>query len=151
MAFQYLFVTVRRMQRYELPNRRGTRLIAWKHGAHATVDGGQYSLPVELASRLSWLSKPLSDLICPILLRIARFVKTSDSVTADRSAVQASVLNWGSVWMLFFYRVCCFYAVNQGWVQITRRWDLLTANFGSGYPRAATVEKGEQVMALICD
>ncbi|MDB4394147.1 creatininase family protein [bacterium] len=44
-----------------------------------------------------------------------------------------------------------FNALNQGWVQITRRWDLLTTNTGSGYPHAATAEKGEQVMALICD
>ena len=44
-----------------------------------------------------------------------------------------------------------FNALNQGWVQITRRWDLLTTNSGSGYPRAATAEKGEQVMALICE
>jgi creatinine amidohydrolase len=44
-----------------------------------------------------------------------------------------------------------FHAVNQGWVQITRKWDLLTTNCGSGFPHAATAEKGEQVMALICD
>ena len=44
-----------------------------------------------------------------------------------------------------------FHAVNQGWVQITRRWDLLTTNCGSGFPHAATAEKGERLMALICD
>jgi len=44
-----------------------------------------------------------------------------------------------------------FHAVNQGWVQITRKWDRLTTNSGSGYPHAATAEKGEQVMGLICD
>ena len=44
MAFQYLFVTERWMQRYELPNRWGTRPIAGKHGVHASVDGGLYSL-----------------------------------------------------------------------------------------------------------
>lgn len=44
-----------------------------------------------------------------------------------------------------------FDAVNQGWVQITRRWDLLTTNCGSGFPHAATAEKGEQLMALICE
>ena len=32
------------MQGYELPNRWGTRPIAGKHGAHASVDGRLYSL-----------------------------------------------------------------------------------------------------------
>ncbi len=44
-----------------------------------------------------------------------------------------------------------FEAVNQGWVQITRRWDLLTTNAGSGNPHKATAEKGEQVMKVIVD
>lgn len=44
-----------------------------------------------------------------------------------------------------------FEAVNQGWVQITRRWDLLTTNAGSGNPHHATAEKGVQVMDLIVD
>ncbi|MDE0864492.1 MAG: creatininase family protein [Rubripirellula sp.] len=44
-----------------------------------------------------------------------------------------------------------FRAVNEGWVQITRRWDLLTTNCGSGYPHAATADKGKQVMDLISD
>ncbi len=42
-----------------------------------------------------------------------------------------------------------FPAVNQGWVQITRRWDLLTTNTGSGDPHAASAEKGRQVMQVI--
>ncbi len=42
-----------------------------------------------------------------------------------------------------------FHAVNQGWVQITRRWDLLTTNTGSGNPHQASAEKGEQVMRVI--
>ncbi len=42
-----------------------------------------------------------------------------------------------------------FDAVNQGWVQITRRWDLLTTNCGSGNPHQATAEKGEQIMQVI--
>lgn len=44
-----------------------------------------------------------------------------------------------------------FEAVNQGWVQITRRWDLLTTNTGSGNPHAASADKGRQVMNLIVD
>ena len=44
-----------------------------------------------------------------------------------------------------------FHSVNQGWVQITRTWDLLTTNTGSGYPHAATADKGKQLMGLICD
>ncbi len=44
-----------------------------------------------------------------------------------------------------------FEAVNQGWVQITRRWDLLTTNAGSGNPHLATAEKGVQVMKVIVD
>lgn len=37
-----------------------------------------------------------------------------------------------------------FEAVNQGWVQITRPWHLLTTNSGAGDPRAATARKGEE-------
>lgn len=44
-----------------------------------------------------------------------------------------------------------FEAVNRGWVQITRRWDLLTTNAGSGNPHQATAEKGQQVMRVIVD
>lgn len=42
-----------------------------------------------------------------------------------------------------------FEAVNAGWVSITRPWHLLTTNSGSGYPHAATADKGKQVMELI--
>lgn len=44
-----------------------------------------------------------------------------------------------------------FEAINQGWVQITRRWDLLTTNTGSGNPHQATAEKGHRVVNLIVD
>jgi len=39
-----------------------------------------------------------------------------------------------------------FDAVNRGWVSITRRWDLLTSNTGSGNPHPATAEKGERLV-----
>ncbi len=42
-----------------------------------------------------------------------------------------------------------FKAVNEGWVQITRRWDLLTTNCGSGNPHQASAEKGEKIMQVI--
>ena len=35
-----------------------------------------------------------------------------------------------------------FEAVNQGWVQITRPWHLLTTNSGAGDPRPATAAQG---------
>ena len=44
-----------------------------------------------------------------------------------------------------------FEAVDQGWIQITRRWDLLTANTGSGDPHAATAEKGHRITEIIVD
>ncbi|MGB7345699.1 MAG: creatininase family protein [Pirellulaceae bacterium] len=44
-----------------------------------------------------------------------------------------------------------FDAVNNGWVQITRRWDLLTTNCGSGNPHAATAQKGHQVTQVVVD
>lgn len=44
-----------------------------------------------------------------------------------------------------------FEALRQGWVSITRPWHLLTTNSGSGYPHAATAEKGEQLMNLIVE
>ena len=39
-----------------------------------------------------------------------------------------------------------FEAINKGWVSITRPWHLLTTNSGSGYPHAATAEKGKKMM-----
>jgi creatinine amidohydrolase len=43
-----------------------------------------------------------------------------------------------------------FNAVNEGWVEITRPWHLLTTNSGSGDPRAATAAKGEAVTERVC-
>ena len=59
--------------------------------------------------------------------------KQDGSLTADQGAT----------------RPTRFEAINQGWVQITRRWDLLTTNAGSGNPHLATAEKGVQVMEVI--
>jgi creatinine amidohydrolase len=42
-----------------------------------------------------------------------------------------------------------FKAINEGWVQISRPWHLLTEDTGMGDPRAATAEKGRQVMELV--
>lgn len=42
-------------------------------------------------------------------------------------------------------------ALNQGWVSITRPWHLLTTNSGSGYPHAATADKGERMMAVLVE
>lgn len=42
-----------------------------------------------------------------------------------------------------------FEAVNKGWVGLTRQWDLLTSNSGSGYPHEATAEKGEKLMEIL--
>ncbi|MBT6848024.1 MAG: creatininase family protein, partial [Planctomycetaceae bacterium] len=42
-------------------------------------------------------------------------------------------------------------AVNKKWVSITRQWDLLTSNSGSGYPHAATAEKGERLMEVLTE
>ncbi|TWU07252.1 Creatinine amidohydrolase [Symmachiella macrocystis] len=39
-----------------------------------------------------------------------------------------------------------FEAVNRGWVSITRRWDLLTSNTGSGNPHPATADKGRRLV-----
>lgn len=44
-----------------------------------------------------------------------------------------------------------FEAVNRGWVSITRPWHLLTTNSGSGYPHAATAEKGRRLMAHLVE
>jgi creatinine amidohydrolase len=40
-------------------------------------------------------------------------------------------------------------ALREGWVSITRPWHLLTTNAGSGYPHAATAEKGHRLMEVI--
>jgi creatinine amidohydrolase len=42
-----------------------------------------------------------------------------------------------------------FEAVNKGWVSITRPWHLLTTNSGSGYPHAATAEKGRELVEQV--
>ncbi len=42
-----------------------------------------------------------------------------------------------------------FDAVNKGLVSITRPWHLLTTNSGSGYPHAATAEKGRKMMDVV--
>jgi creatinine amidohydrolase len=39
-----------------------------------------------------------------------------------------------------------FAAVNEGWVNLTRPWHLLTTNSGAGNPHPATAEKGRQLM-----
>ncbi|QDT10047.1 Creatinine amidohydrolase [Planctomycetes bacterium K23_9] len=44
-----------------------------------------------------------------------------------------------------------FEAINKGWIQITRQWDLLTTNCGSGNPHQSTVEKGHQVTKVVVD
>lgn len=46
-------------------------------------------------------------------------------------------------------RKMAFEALENGWVSITRPWHLLTTNSGSGYPHAATPEKGERLMELL--
>jgi creatinine amidohydrolase len=44
-----------------------------------------------------------------------------------------------------------FAAVNQGWVQITRPWHLLTTNSGAGNPHRSTAEKGKQLMEVVVE
>jgi creatinine amidohydrolase len=44
-----------------------------------------------------------------------------------------------------------FEAVNKGWVSITRPWHLLTTNSGSGYPHAATAEKGKMLLDKVVE
>lgn len=44
-----------------------------------------------------------------------------------------------------------FEAVNRGWVGLTRPWHLLTTNSGSGYPHAASAEKGRKMMDIVVE
>jgi creatinine amidohydrolase len=44
-----------------------------------------------------------------------------------------------------------FAAVNQGWVEITRPWHLLTTNSGAGDPRPATAAQGEALTEIVVD
>ncbi len=44
-----------------------------------------------------------------------------------------------------------FDAVNQGWVSITRRWDHLTTNCGSGNPHLSSAEKGKKCVELLVE
>lgn len=42
-------------------------------------------------------------------------------------------------------------AVNQGWIEITRPWHLLTTNTGAGDPRAASAAKGQELTRIVVD
>lgn len=44
-----------------------------------------------------------------------------------------------------------FEALTQGWVEVSRAWDKLTTNSGSGDPRSATAEKGERWLRILVD
>jgi creatinine amidohydrolase len=44
-----------------------------------------------------------------------------------------------------------FEALNQGWVELTRPWHLLTTNSGAGNPHAATKEKGERLVEVLVE
>lgn len=44
-----------------------------------------------------------------------------------------------------------FHALEKGWVGMTRPWHLLTTNSGSGNPHAASAEKGNRLMEVICE
>lgn len=44
-----------------------------------------------------------------------------------------------------------FEAINRGWVGLTRPWHLLTTNSGSGYPHAASAEKGRKMMDIVVE
>lgn len=44
-----------------------------------------------------------------------------------------------------------FRAVNEGWVGLTRDWDILTQNTGSGNPIEASAEKGKELMELLIE
>jgi creatinine amidohydrolase len=48
-------------------------------------------------------------------------------------------------------RATRFKAVEEGWVSLTRPWHLLTTNSGSGYPHAASAEKGERLMEVLVE
>ena len=44
-----------------------------------------------------------------------------------------------------------FRAVNEGWVGLTRDWDVLTQNTGSGNPIEASADKGKELMELLIE
>jgi len=44
-----------------------------------------------------------------------------------------------------------FDAINRGWVSMTRPWHLVSKNTGLGDPRAATAEKGRQLMEVVVE
>jgi creatinine amidohydrolase len=42
-------------------------------------------------------------------------------------------------------------AINRGWISITRPWHLATTNTGVGNPKAATADKGRQLMDVLVE
>jgi creatinine amidohydrolase len=44
-----------------------------------------------------------------------------------------------------------FDAINRGWVSMTRPWHLVSKNTGLGNPKAATAEKGKQLMEVVVE
>ena len=44
-----------------------------------------------------------------------------------------------------------FEAIDRGWAQITRPWDILTTNAGVGNPHEATAEKGKRIVETVVE
>lgn len=44
-----------------------------------------------------------------------------------------------------------FEALNRGWVSLTRPWHLVSKNTGLGNPRAASAQKGRQLMDVLVE
>ena len=44
-----------------------------------------------------------------------------------------------------------FKGLNEGWISMSRPWDLLTTNSGAGNPHQATAEKGQRLMQVLVD
>ncbi len=57
--------------------------------------------------------------------------------------VDVSLADSGSV------KPSTFEAINKGWVQVTRPWDIVTTNSGVGDPRQASADKGKQVIEVL--
>jgi creatinine amidohydrolase len=68
-------------------------------------------------------------------LGLAFFPELLKPELADEGRIRSTALN----------------AVNRGWISITRPWHLATTSTGMGDPRAATAEKGKQLMDVLVE
>lgn len=72
-------------------------------------------------------------------------METSIAMHCFPELVDVSLADSGTV------RSARFEAINKGWVQVTRPWDIVTTNSGVGDPCKASADKGKKVLDVLIE